>query len=45
MEEHDKNLEYALNRVRDINMTLNKEKCVFRTTEVTYLGETVSSEG
>ena len=40
IEEHDRNLERVLNRVQEINMTLSRDTCKFRQTEVTYLGET-----
>ena len=43
--EHDANLKKVLDRVREINMTLNKEKCQFRLTQISYLGETVTQEG
>lgn len=44
IDEHDKNLKSVLNRVRKIDMTLNKEKCVLCATEVVYLGETPTTE-
>ena len=45
VEEHDRNLERVLNRVQEINMTLSRDKCTFRQTEVTYLGETLTPSG
>ena len=45
LEEHDHNLERVLNRVTDINMTLSKDKCQFRQTKITYLGETLTAHG
>ncbi|XP_046857694.1 uncharacterized protein K02A2.6-like [Xenia sp. Carnegie-2017] len=45
LEEHDRNLERVLNRVADVNMTLSKDKCQFRQTEITYLGETLTAYG
>ena len=45
MEEHDQNLECVLNRMADINMTLSKDKCQFRQTKITYLGETLMANG
>ena len=45
IEEHDRNLERVLNRVQEINMTLSRDKCKFRQTEVTYLGETLTPSG
>jgi transposase InsO family protein len=45
IEEHDRNLERVLNRVAEINMTLGRDKCQFRQTEITYLGETLTQTG
>ena len=45
IDEHDLRLEQVLNRVQEINMTLSQEKCQFRQTEVTYLGERLTQEG
>ena len=45
IEEHDRNLEHVLNRVRQINMKLSKGKCQFRQTEITYLGERLTQHG
>ena len=45
LEEHDHNLGRVLNRVTDINMTLSKDKCQFRQTKITYLGETLTAHG
>ena len=39
IDEHDGNLEHLLNRVSQITMKLSREKCQFRQTEITYLGE------
>ena len=44
-EEHDRNLIKTLDRVRQVNMTLNKEKCKFRQTELIYLGEKLTADG
>ena len=43
--EHDANLKKVLDRVREIDMTLNIEKCQFRLTQIDYLGETLTLEG
>ena len=43
--EHDANLKKVLDHVREINMTLNKEKCKFHLTQIDYLGETLTQEG
>ena len=45
IEEHDRNVERDLNRVQEINMTLSRDKCKFRQTGVTYLGETSTLSG
>ena len=45
IEQHDRNLERVLNRVSEINMTLGRDKCQFRQTEITYLGETLTQTG
>ena len=45
IEEHYRNLERVLNRVQEINRTLSRDKCKFRQTEVTYLGETLTPSG
>ena len=45
IEEHDLRLKQVLNRVQEINMTLNPEKYQFRQTEVTYLCERLTQDG
>ena len=45
IDEHDRNLTRVLDRVLEINMTLSRDKCQFRQTEVTYLGETLTQTG
>ncbi len=45
IEEHDRNLEGVLNRVAEINMTLGRDKCQFRQTEITYFGEKLTQTG
>ena len=44
-EEHDKNLLAALNRIQDAGLTLNREKCVFSTTTIKFLGQVVDANG
>lgn len=34
-----------LERCKEINLTLNEEKCLFRSPEVSYIGHIISSEG
>ena len=43
--EHDSNLKKVLDRVREINMTLNKEKCQLRLTQINYLGKSLTQKG
>lgn len=44
-EQHDRRLRQLLDRIRSINLKLNKEKCKFRTTEVTYVGHVLTADG
>jgi len=44
-EEHDRRLIEVLERLRKSGMTLNKEKCTFRTKSVEFLGHTVNERG
>ena len=43
-EEHGKRLEAALQGCEEINLTLNKNKCEFKVTEVTYVGHRLTKE-
>ncbi|KAI2666787.1 Retrovirus-related Pol polyprotein from transposon 17.6 [Labeo rohita] len=45
MEQHDKRLRKLLDRIRDINLKLNKTKCKIRMTEVSYVGHILTAEG
>ena len=45
IEEHDPRLNATLERAEHIGMTMNREKCMFRMTEVTYLGHKLPGEG
>ena len=40
-EEHDSRLNAVLKRCEEVNLTLNKDKCVFGTSEVSYIGHTL----
>ena len=40
-EEHNRRLEAVLQRCLKIGLTLNREKCKFGVSEVTYLGHTI----
>ena len=44
-EEHDANLKQVLNRVRQLNMKLNAEKCKFHVTEVPFVGHVLTADG
>ncbi|KAF7650194.1 hypothetical protein LDENG_00130100 [Lucifuga dentata] len=44
-EQHDKRLRLLLDRVRSINLKLNKDKCKIRITEIKYIGHNLSAEG
>ena len=42
---HDQRLHSVLERCEKINLTLNKEKCVFKCKEVTYIGHKLTKGG
>lgn len=44
-EEHDRNVYKVLNRLRDIGMTLNRDKSEFGKTSIKYLGHILSPQG
>ena len=44
-EEHDRRLRAVIERLRERNLTLNAEKCVFRTPSLTFFGFTISCDG
>ncbi|CAB3981992.1 retrotransposon-like family member retr-1 [Paramuricea clavata] len=44
-EEHDRRLESVLERCEKINLTLNKEKCEFKSREITYVGHKLTENG
>ncbi|XP_033118512.1 uncharacterized protein K02A2.6-like [Anneissia japonica] len=44
-QEHDENLKASLERLQQHGVTLNKEKCVFRTHEVKFYGHIFNSNG
>ena len=44
-EEHNIRLECVLQRLNDLGMTLNAEKCTFAQTSVKFLGHVIDSEG
>ena len=44
-EEHDRRLESVLEWCEKINLTLNKEKCEFKSKEITYVGHKLTENG
>jgi hypothetical protein len=44
-EEHDERLKAVLDRIREANLKLNKEKCVFCEQELKFLGHTLTAYG
>ena len=44
-EQHDERLERVLQRLQELGMTLNSEKCQFAQTSVTFLGHVIDSTG
>ena len=43
--EHDQRLLSVLNRINEAGLTLNKEKCVFNTTSINFLGQQIDNSG
>ncbi|XP_037028486.1 uncharacterized protein K02A2.6-like [Bradysia coprophila] len=43
--EHDERLDRVLNRLKQFNVTLNFNKCVFGATEIDFLGHHLSTDG
>ena len=44
-QEHDERLTKVLNRLQDSGITLNKDKCVFATNKLHYLGQVIDPDG
>ena len=44
-EQHDERLFQVLDRAKQVNLTLNLNKCEFRVRKITYLGEVLSEDG
>ena len=44
-EEHEQHLNAVLKRCDNIHLTLNKEKCQFGLSEVTYIGHKLTPQG
>ena len=45
MHDHDQNLMQVLDRIRQINLSLNVQKCKFRLHEVKYIDNVFTSQG
>ena len=45
LEEHDRRLDQALNRLAQTGLKRNREKCEFRKEEISFLGHIVSKDG
>ena len=41
-EEHNKNLLAVLNRIQEAGLTINKEKCIFSTNSIKFLGQAIN---
>ena len=44
-QEHDDRLNVALDSIRVVRLTLNKEKCTFSQLKVTFLGQVIDAGG
>ena len=44
-EQHDQCLQAALIKISNADLTLSKEKCVFGVTQISFLGQSVDSDG
>ncbi|MCG8047630.1 MAG: RNase H-like domain-containing protein [Candidatus Thiodiazotropha endolucinida] len=45
IEEHDRRLQKVLNRIREYNMKLNRDKCEFRKSSISYVGHILTGQG
>jgi hypothetical protein len=43
--EHDRRLEDVMRKINEVGLRLNKDKCTFRKSEVTYFGHQVGKDG
>ena len=43
--EHDQHLEAVLLRIKELDLTLNKDKCVFSKSQVKFLSQVLSASG
>lgn len=44
-EEHDQNLLAVLRRIQEVGLTLNREKCEFSKSSITFLGQVMDTKG
>ena len=44
-EQHDQCLKAALSKISNAGLTLSKEKCIFGVTKISFLGQSVGSDG
>ena len=44
-QEHDQRLKATPRRISEAGLTVSKEKCIFSATSISFLGQTVNSEG
>lgn len=44
-EEHDERLRQVLDKTREVNLKLNKDKCEFGVKTLTFVGDVLSEEG
>ena len=45
IEEHDERLKHVLDRIREHNMKLNRDKCEFRKSSISYVGHELTGQG
>lgn len=44
-EEHVKNIEIVLGKLRNVNLVINKSKCEFVNTEINFIDHTINTDG
>ena len=44
-EEHDRNLQEVINRIKEAGLKLNKDKCAFSEKSIEFLGHKISKDG
>ena len=45
LEEHDVNLEKVLSKLKEMGVTLNRDKCIFGVPSLVFLGHIISADG